>query len=252
MDSYFEHAVNTMTSDDSMRRPTRSSVAALVGVIALMLSALGASSASANQWMGEGADRWINTGGYFVVGGLTGWDAFDQNRGQDFDATLGFEIRGGARLNKYLAIEAAGDFLSGFDTTVELSAPPNPSPPLPNPPEVDLTVDGGNVTVNVLAYFPFGRIQPYALVGLGGMWARLRTTHAVGTYCYPGWYTWYCTGSYASLDNDGAYVMKFGGGTDFYLTEDWAFTIDVTYVMPFGDLENLEYVNLGWGVRFNF
>ena len=89
-------------------------------------------------------------------------------------------------------------------------------------------------------------------VGIGGMWTRLRSTNAVGTVCAPGAIYWYCNGVYANFGGDGGFVSKFGGGTDFYITEYWALTLDVAYVLPAGSISELQYVNLGWGVRFNF
>jgi hypothetical protein len=46
--------------------------------------------------------------------------------------------------------------------------------------------------------------------------------------------------------------MKFGGGSDFYFTDDWALTVEVALVLPVGSIENLQYVSLGWGARFHF
>jgi hypothetical protein len=39
---------------------------------------------------------------------------------------------------------------------------------------------------------------------------------------------------------------------DLWITEDFALTMDVEYVLPTGDLENLQYVNLGWAAKFQF
>jgi opacity protein-like surface antigen len=120
------------------------------------------------------------------------------------------------------------------------------------PDESELTIDGGVFTANVKGTLPFDRIQPYALVGLGGMWARLRSTYATGAVCTPTYWGWWCEGTYTSFGNNGAFAMKLGGGTDVYITDDWAITLDASYVMPFGNLEDLRYVNFAWGARFRF
>jgi opacity protein-like surface antigen len=198
------------------------------------------------------ADDFINTGGYLVLGGMNGFEQFQNTKPfvLDVDNTMGFEIKGGYRAHKFLAAEFEGVFLSGFDGKIALGTI-DPAFPL----LVPLTVDGGHVMTNVLGYLPFGRFQPYAMVGLGGMWTRVRTTNAVLLACSPGVNPYgyaFCNGSYANLDSNGGFVMQFGGGLDVYVTEDWALTVDGSYVMPFGDISDFRYVKLGWGVRFNF
>lgn len=195
---------------------------------------------------------YVNTGGYMVIGGLTAFETFQNDFGQQFDTSFGFVLKGGARLNPFLALEVEGNFISGFDTLVNISNNPN-FPGSGLPPVVGLTVDGGNIMGNVVAYLPLGRIQPKAIVGLGGMWARLRSTNQVGVVCGPSfYYYWYCTGAYAQLGSTGGFVMQFGGGVDVVLGDNWALVIESTYVKPFGSIEDLTYVNLNWGVRFDF
>lgn len=200
---------------------------------------------SADNYQGQ---DFVNTGGYMMIGGLTGFEFFQRDGGQEFDSSFGFVLKGGARFNPYLAAEIEGNFLSGFDTVVNVAGNPN-VPPGVN--ALALTVDGGNVMANVVAYFPLGRVQPKAIVGLGGMWARLRSTNPVGTVCGGGFF-WYCTGAYAQLGSSGGFAMRFGGGVDVYLSEDWALVLESTYVKPFGSIEELTYLNLNWGVRFDF
>jgi len=195
-----------------------------------------------------GQQEFEEPGGYLVVGGLTAWDDFADKSGTPVDESLGFEIKGGYRFTRHIAAEVDANFLSGFDMEVQLNLPPGE--PAPDP--ADLTIDGGLFTVNAKGILPFGRIQPFGLVGIGGMWARLRTTYPVGTVCTPGFWGWYCNGAYARLGSSGAFAMKLGGGVDFYINEDWALSVDVSYVLPFGDLEDLRYVNLGWGAVMRF
>ena len=73
------------------------------------------------------------------------------------------------------------------------------------------------------------------------------------TVCGPGWYWgWWCTGAYARLADGGGFVIKGGGGVDLSISEDWALTVEATYVKPFGTLAEFHYLNLNWGIRFNF
>jgi len=189
------------------------------------------------------AQSYTDPGGYLVIGGISAFESFQNTQGTPIDDSLGFNIRGGYRFLPQLSAELELDFISGFDFEFDLPVAPG---------RAALTIDGGTLTANAKAHLPLGRIQPFGLVGLGGMWARLRTTHPVGTTCTPYYWYWYCTGTYAELGNNGAFVMKFGGGVDLYLSEDIALTLDAAYVMPFGKLEDLTYTHFGWGARFAF
>jgi len=229
--------------------------ALVVGItIGLLVTGPGTAVAAQDAWSSQSSWRGkdhVNLGGYLVIGGLTGFEAFQRDGGQSFDGSMGFVLKGGARVHPYFAAEVEGNFLSGFDTVVNLTNVP--SPPAGLPPAVGLTIDGGNVTVNAKAYLPLGRIQPHATVGLGGMWARLRSTYPVTVVCTPSWYYyWYCNGAYARLASGGGFAMRFGGGVDLQVTDDWALVVEAAYVRPFGEIEDLSYVNLNWGVRFDF
>ena len=114
-----------------------------------------------------------------------------------------------------------------------------------------LTVDGGNGGVNARAYAPWlGRLQPYALVGVAGQWARLRTTYPTGWVCSPGF--WWCQGTYTKLGNSGAFLAKFGGGGEFWVSEDMAIVVDGVFNLPTGDLKDLRSTSLTWGLVFRF
>ena len=151
-------------------------------------------------------------------------------------------LRGGYRIDSIFAVELEGNFLSGWDTD---------NTEIPGIDATDFTLDGGTATINVLAYFPIGRFQPHLLIGLGGMWAQLRTSNSVDEICGIGEY-WFCQSVYSQLGHSVSFVMKFGGGLDYYVTRDWALVLDAAYVLPFGNLDDLRYTSFNWGFRFNF
>ncbi|MFP6641199.1 MAG: outer membrane beta-barrel protein [Myxococcota bacterium] len=220
---------------ETIFRKSKALTSALIGVIALLIPTAAVADSLRN-------DEFVSPGAYLVLGGFTAFTDF-KDISSDFDTSLGFMLRGGYRINPIFALEAEGNFIAGWDT--------HDGEPPPGPAQGNLTLDGGTATVNALAYLPLGRLQPHVLVGLGGMWAQLRTTNTISQDCSPDDY-WYCQSVYLQLDHSGSFVMKFGGGLDYYLTRDWAVVLDASYVLPFGDLKDLRYVSLNWGVRFSF
>ena len=184
------------------------------------------------------AGEYTDTGGYIVLGGLYGVEDFQDFEDASVDDSWGFEFRGGYRFNDYLAVEGEYDYLDGFDMKV----------PIPLFGRKRFTFDGGLVTANVKAYLPLGRFQPYAIFGAGVMWADLRTSYPVGWVCGP----WWCSSAYARIDNSTSFVLKYGVGTDIHIDDNWAITLDATYVQPFASLEDLQYVSFAWGFRYRY
>lgn len=194
------------------------------------------------------ANEWAEPGAFVTVAGMNAFENF-QNTPEDFTDSWAFALRAGYRFNGFLAAEGGFEFLTGFKTLVDL--PPGQPVGIPNP--APLTVDGGIFTVNAKAYAPwFGRFQPYGLVGVGGMWAKLRTSWTTGAVCTPSYFGWWCEGTYTKLGNNGAFVAKFGGGAEFFVTEDFALVMDAAYVMPTGALKDLQYTSFTWGAIFKF
>jgi hypothetical protein len=81
------------------------------------------------------------------------------------------------------------------------------------------------VTTNFKAHLPLGRFQPFALAG-GGMMA--------------------------AYDDSKAIVLRFGAGLDFYVTKHFVLSVGADYLIPFGDLDYLEYISVGWGAQYRF
>lgn len=218
-----------------------SKVIVLVGLIVCVTSLTTARLSRADAF---GNDDFVNLGGYIVLGGVSAFESFkDIPPDFNFDTSLGFMLRGGYRIDSIFSVEAEGNFLSGWDTH---------NTEIPGSDARDFTLDGGTATLNALAYFPMGRFQPHILIGLGGMWAQLRTSNSVDEICGPNDEYWFCQPVYRQLGHSGSFVMKFGGGLDYYVTRDWALVVDAAYVLPFGNLEDLRYVSFNWGFLFNF
>ena len=168
-----------------------------------------------------------------------GFEDFQDIEDASVDDSRGFQFRGGYRFNDYLAVEGEFDYLDRFDMKI---------PTIPSIGTGRVSVDVGLVTANAKAYLPLGRVQPYAILGAGAMWADLRTSYPVGWVCGP----WWCSIAYARLDNSTAFVLKYGVGTDIHIDDTWAITLDVTYVQPFASIEDLNYVSFAWGFRYRY
>ena len=92
------------------------------------------------------------------------------------------------------------------------------------------------VTANVKGYFLTGRYQPFLLVGGGGMTAEAKV-RALGL---------------SASERLNGFAMRFGGGIDLYATKHVVVSVGTDYVLPFGDLKDLDYISIGWGFEYRF
>ncbi len=163
------------------------------------------------------AQDYARPGLYAAVNGVTGFDNFDLGPGIDFDSSIGISGRIGNRFTPNFAIEGqleyAGEFdLDGFGSL-----------------DVSATLLSGNGKF----YFLTEQIQPYVLGGLGWGFMDLDT---------PG---------FGSADDDG-FVLRLGGGVDFYINENIGLLLEGAYNVATGDLEDLSYATLGWGLFYRW
>ena len=183
--------------------------------------------------------------GWFVgVAGSYAFATFEDDAEDNFAKTLGpavdlsvddsagFNGRVGYRCNRRFAAEVQTEWIDGFDG--DLTQPR--VDPLANV-EFDPIV----VTANVKGYLLTGRYQPFLLVGAGAMTADVNIRNPVGL-------------AFTGIDSESenAFAMRFGGGIDLYATENVVVNLEVDYVYPFGNLDDLRYVTIGWGVQYRF
>ena len=91
-----------------------------------------------NLAFADSCEEYCDPGWYLVVGGLTGFEQFQDTEDADIGTTLGFELRGGYRVLKYFAAEGEFDFLSGFTLRTG------------DPDVGDLKVDGPDESADVI------------------------------------------------------------------------------------------------------
>lgn len=159
---------------------------------------------------------YVGVGGSYMVSGFQDGAA----RG-DFGDTLGFNVRGGYRLNEYWAFEGLYEYGDDFGA--------------------HQVVPGADVQTNTFMgstklMLPLGRFQPYLAAGAGFVNGNadkaLRRTN------------W---------DVDGTnFAGRFGGGVDLYATENVAVFLDASYTMPINEVSDLYHFSFGWGAKYVF
>ncbi len=182
-----------------------------------------------NDWWGASTEPPYNQNGFYVsFGGAAGIDMALEDELEDLtdididlDDGLGFKMKAGYRFLEWAAVELEYEYLTGFDAK------------------------GSRVTyaefeymtlmANGKLYLPFDAVQPFALFGVGAMYADLDDKTALG---------------FDTNDTDVA--IRMGGGIDVYLTDHIAVVVDASYVLPTGDLKDLDYISIGWGVQYRF
>jgi hypothetical protein len=79
-----------------------------------------------------------------------------------------------------------------------------------------------------------GRFQPFAMVGVGWMWERLTGPAINGS------------------DEQGNFAARFGGGIDLYITDNIVVTAEGAWVMPTGNLSDLNQIQIGGALQYRF
>lgn len=182
------------------------------------------------------------SGPYVGIGGT--W-AFHWFAGQAFDRDLGgpigkvktsgsagLQARAGYRVTPWLAAEVEYEWLDGFRNDVAGSNV--------------ATLGSHMLTANGKILYPgWGRIQPYALFGVGLSIWEARDRQGLG----------------AGLDRTSAGLAgRVGVGVDAYLNEHWLLELGLDMALSTteiqnalgGDLDNLFYIPIQLGVQYRF
>jgi hypothetical protein len=159
------------------------------------------------------------TGPYLSLAGNWAVEEFDNTDDIDIEDAVGFNARAGYRALSWLSGEVVGEFLPKFD--------------------VDFGADSGdlmvwNVGVNVRLNLPTDLIQPYLIFGGGYLGADLS-----GAGAPDGW------------DGHGGFG-RIGAGMELYPWEHVGLDGGVAYTIPTGDVEDLNYLAITWGLIYRF
>lgn len=177
--------------------------------------------------------------GWFVGGGLNfAIEQFDVHRAEIFSGvpidvsnSVGVDVRGGYRVNRWFAAEGNLQYYSGFDLEDAYD-----------------TYDWGDTQsfsffANAKGYPLAGRFQPYGLFGIGVQAASISRDY----------YRYY------DSDTDATFAMKVGGGIDIYFTDHILGYFDVNYMFTASDLNfggptsiGTNIIPMSWGVQYRF
>jgi hypothetical protein len=203
--------------------------------LALALGALGAASAPTvalaedeDEENASGYEAVYNrTAFYFILQGTDNIGTFRGKPESDISVStehsLGAKGAFGYRINPYLGAELEVNWVDGFRANVSGS---------------HKDFNGGGITAQVKGYPLTGRFQPFGVLGLGVGAFEIR--HDKQT-------------KYKKAQAE--MMVRFGGGFNYWFTEQVGMVFDATYAWPTGatgKLDDLDYATFGWGfvVRF--
>lgn len=197
---------------------------ALTFALCLLLAAPLAGAARADSH----DPAYLDAGGYLVLGGTVGIDQAVEDEIEDLvaadidvDAGVGLKAKAGYRAPDFISGELEIEYIAPFDVSVNGTDA--------------LELEYATVTLNARPFLALGRLQPFAIVGVGFMYAHFEDTVGFGLE-----------------DDTTEAAFRFGGGADLFVTEHLAVTTDVTYVLPLGDLDEFDYLSIGWGLKYQF
>ena len=186
-----------------------------------------------------------DTGLYIGIGGnyaLQNFDTSDLNNdlrpyglNVDFDNSPGFNAKVGYHFSKLFSAEFVYDYFTDFSwsQTTRISGVP-------------VAVDA---KIKIWTFMIAGKlspdigsevVRPYITAGIGRMHGDLDVTASAGGF------------TAATSDSADDNCAKFGVGVDFYATKNISVGLEGSYVVGFGDMDNMKYTNLSLGVAYHF
>ncbi|WP_447969573.1 outer membrane beta-barrel protein [Nitrospira sp. M1] len=189
----------------------------------MMLFGLCVIGFSASIAFAEESSDFARKGFYIGAGGIYAIEKFNRTGPLSFDDVAGFNLRAGYRLHPHIAIEAQGERTTGFGVK-----------------QFKGDIETWTATLNSKFFALTGRVQPYGLLGVGAMNA---TTDG---------FLVFADSNGRPSRNETDVVFRYGGGVDFYLTENWVIDIEGAYVDPRGDINFINYISVGGGLQYRF
>jgi opacity protein-like surface antigen len=176
------------------------------------------------------ADAFNRPGPYLGLGLAGGLSDFG-GLAQGADNSIGFNFRGGYRFNDYYAIEGLYEYMDEFSKSV--------TGPLGN--RAKATIGTNNFSLMgkvILPTLGLSQLQPFVAGGIGFMEASGDAEIRNGRIHTGG--------------NSVEFAGRVDGGADYFFTPEISTFFDVGYVIPTERLDNLHYLSLSAGVKYNF
>ena len=195
------------------------SATAAVALAASALSILALSSCPARA-----DDAFIRPGAYLGLGGSY---ALDHSTISNLtENSLGLSARLGYRFSPNIALEGHFEWIDGLDVSA---------------PGVRGRVEPWVLTANARGLLMTGRIQPFGLVGMGLM--RVKFVDELGTLS---------SLEPASSGTASGFAMRFGAGIDFHITRHVVVSLEASYVLPAGSVQDRDITSTGFAARYHF
>ena len=214
--------------------------------IAILISLLSVFSVSS---VAQAQEEFSYPGPYVQLAGSYARCSFNLTDGGGNDCSDGLESsfglngRIGYRFNRFFTVEGQIEWISGFDAKQSILTPGAGNP-------TEASAEAITYTINARFYPMEGRIQPYAIAGLGGENVWLNS-------------------NLGDSDTFTSFVGRFGVGLDIYLTNQLALTGEFTYVAAteakatyYGPWWNEfwtvnsgvdpSYMSVSWGLLYSF
>ncbi len=182
-------------------------------VCLLLICGLMLPGASAAQQDAPPTVDYAHPGFYLSFLGLGAVELFDEPSGVEFSNGGGFNVRAGFRINPHFAAEMQFEYVEGFS-------------------DGPIDIEIWNLMWNAKGYLLTGRLQPFALFGMGVMNGDVSAR------------------GFSSDDDD--FAIRLAGGLDVYLTRSWVFTLESAFIQPANDLDDLSYATFGAGIQFRY
>lgn len=186
-----------------------------------------------------------NTGFYIGIGGNYAFEDFDTSDVNDalsplglhvdVDNSPGFNAKVGYHFNKLFSAEFVYDYFSDFsssDTTIISGVPVKL--------DVECEIMTFMIAGKLLPDIGSEVVRPFITAGAGMMQGKVDAkVSALGL-------------SESISDSESDFCGKLGVGVDFYATKNISIGTEVSYIMGFGDMDNMKYTNFNVGVSYHF
>lgn len=151
---------------------------------------------------------------------------FGPGTSTDVDNSWGLNGRVGYRAHEHFSVETQFEWLNRIELDSRVLGG------MKQKTEISLFALTGNLKGYLLGR---GKVQPYVVGGAG--WGQSRTNPR---------------GAGGPNERDDGFVYRLGAGVDLYGKPDIALSLEASYVVPEGNLDDLEYVSIGAGLTLRF